>query len=89
MIRRVRLRREGGSLVLTLPVDVVRRLHLEAGDVVALVDTGDGVLLDAADDTVHRAVEAYDRLSRRYRNAFRVIADDGATDGGRKRRLDR
>lgn len=89
MIRKVRLRREGGSLVLTLPAEVVRRLRLAAGDVVSLLPTGRGVLLSAEDGAVDRAVEAYERLSRRYRNAFRMIAEQGVPDAGRKHRLAR
>ena len=74
MIRRVKLRRMGGSIGVKLPREMAQRLHLEAGDEVFAVETANGILLTSydpdADDGLAIAVEA----QKRYRRALRDLA---------------
>jgi antitoxin component of MazEF toxin-antitoxin module len=70
----VKLHRVGGSLRVTLPADILRRLHLRADDVLIVVETDLGVLLTPYDDRIDRAVEQWDRLSRERRGELRRAA---------------
>ncbi|MXX79010.1 MAG: hypothetical protein F4Z33_08685 [Gemmatimonadales bacterium] len=45
MVRRVKLRRMGGSIGVTLPREMAQRLHLAAGDEMLAVETASGILL--------------------------------------------
>lgn len=74
MLRKVTLRRMGGSIGATLPKDIVDRLHLEPGDEVFVLETAEGVLITPYDPGFDRAMEAYRRGARKYRNALRELA---------------
>jgi len=74
MVRQTKIRRAGGSLSATLPKDMVDRLQLEAGDSVFLVETDRGLLLTPYDPAVERALSAYRRGAKKYRNALRELA---------------
>lgn len=69
----VRLCRVGGSLRVTLPADVVRRLHLRADDTLFVIETDLGILLTPHDDRVDRAVEQWDRVVRERRGELRRV----------------
>jgi putative addiction module antidote len=74
MVRKVTLRKMGGSVGATLPKDMAERLHVQAGDEVFIVETEDGVLLTPYDPEFQRAMEAYERSASKYRNALRELA---------------
>lgn len=74
MVRSVTLRKMGGSIGATLPKDLVERLHLDAGDEVFVVATDRGLLITPYDPTFARAMAAYRRGARKYRNALRELA---------------
>jgi len=42
MVASVKLRKQGGSLAVTLPTEVVRRMGLKAGDALHLVEVAPG-----------------------------------------------
>jgi putative addiction module antidote len=75
MVRSVKLRKMGGSVGATLPKDLVDRLHLDAGDEVFVVATEDGLLITPYDPTFARAMDAYRRGARKYRNALRTLSE--------------
>ena len=75
MIRKVSLRRMGGSIGATIPKDIAERLHMEAGDEVFAIETEEGVLLTPFDPTFEKAMEAYERTASRYRNALRELSE--------------
>lgn len=75
MVRKVTLRQMGGSIGATLPKDIADRLHLEAGDEVFIIETEDGVLITPYDPDFARALAAYRRGARKYRNALRELAE--------------
>ena len=70
----VTLRQSGGSVTATLPREMVDRLRLAAGDKVLIVETGEGLLLTPYDPTFEKAMQAYRRGARKYRNALRELA---------------
>ena len=74
MVRKVTLRQMGGSVGATLPKDIAERLHVEAGDEVFMIETDSGVLLTPYDPSFEKAVAAFQRGARKYRNALRELA---------------
>ena len=74
MIKQITLRQSGGSISATLPKDMVDRLHVEAGDEVFVIETEGGLLLTPYDPGFGKAMDAYERGARKYRNALRELA---------------
>jgi putative addiction module antidote len=74
MVRKVTLRQMGGSVGATLPKDIADRLHVAAGDQVFIIETEQGVLLTPYDPTFDKAMTAYRRGAKKYRNALRELA---------------
>jgi putative addiction module antidote len=74
MVRKVTLRKMGGSVGATLPKDMADRLHVRAGDEVFVVETEEGVLLTPYDPDFQKAMKAYERTASKYRNALRELA---------------
>jgi putative addiction module antidote len=74
MVRKVTLRKMGGSVGATLPKDLAERMHVQAGDEVFVVETDQGVLLTPYDPEFRRAMIAYERTASKYRNALRELA---------------
>ena len=73
-MKRITLRKMGGSLGVTLPKEVIERLQVSEGDDLCLVDTENGVTLTAYDPNFDRAMELYERGACKYRNALRELA---------------
>lgn len=74
MIKEVTFRRYGGSLGTTLPKAMTDRLNLDAGDRVYAVETEHGILLTPYDPEFLRAMEAGERVTKKYQNALRELA---------------
>lgn len=74
MVRKVTLRKMGGSIGATLPKDLAEGLHLDAGDQVFVVRTERGVLITPYDPAFEKAMAAYRRGAKKYRNALRELA---------------
>ena len=74
MVRRVTLRKMGGSIGATLPKDLAERLHLDAGDEVFIVATDRGLLITPYDPTFDRAMAVYRRGAKKYKNALHELA---------------
>lgn len=74
MIREVTLRRYGGSLGTTLPKAMTDRLNLTEGDRAYVVETEDGILITPHDPNFARAMEAGERVTKKYVNALRELA---------------
>ncbi len=74
MVRKVTLRQMGGSIGATLPKDFADRLHLSVGDEVFVVETDQGILLTPFNPAFEKAMSAYQRGAKKYRNALRELA---------------
>lgn len=70
---RLKIRKVGNSLGVTLPADAARELRVQEGDPVYLVPTTDGFLLTANDPGFADALEAAEGFMTRYRNALRAL----------------
>jgi antitoxin MazE len=74
VVRKLELRRVGGSTGVTLPKDMAERLHLQPGDEVFAVETEQGILLSPYDPAFEDAMAAYERTAAKYRNGLRELA---------------
>ncbi|HEX6536368.1 MAG TPA: hypothetical protein VF041_17385 [Gemmatimonadaceae bacterium] len=73
-MKRVAMRRAGGSVTVTIPKDMADRYHMTAGEEAFAVETDRGVLLTPYDPAFEKAMRVYQRGARRYRNALRELA---------------
>ena len=74
MIRRQTLKKIGGSVAPVLPKSMLDRFHLDAGDDIYVVETGEGLLITPFDPDFADAMAAYARGAKKYRNALRKLA---------------
>jgi len=70
----LKIRRVGNSLGTTLPKEILQRLKVGEGDSVFITETPDGVQLTAHDPEFEKAMDAYRKVSGKYRNALRELA---------------
>ncbi len=73
-MHRVKLRRVGNSLGLTLPKEATARLNLREGDDLFLTEAPDGFLLSPFEESFAAAMDAFAVTRRRFRNALRALA---------------
>jgi putative addiction module antidote len=71
---RLKIRRVGNSLGVTLPAEAARQLQVREGDLVYLVRTPEGFRLTANDPEFEAAMQAAEGFMARYRNALRALA---------------
>jgi hypothetical protein len=50
------------------------RFHLQAGDEVSVIETKDGLLITPFDPEFSKAMDAYERGAKKYRNALRQLS---------------
>ena len=70
----LKLSKIGNSVGLVLPKEILARLHLEAGDVVYLTESSEGVRLTPYDPTFARQMKSAERVMKRHREVFRALA---------------
>ena len=71
---KLKLRRVGNSLGVTLPAAAVRMLGVGEGEALHLTPTPDGFRLTPHDPAFAAAMEAAEGFMARYRNALRALA---------------
>lgn len=74
MIKRQTLKKIGGSVATVLPKSMLERFNLDAGDDVFVVETDKGLLVTPFDPDFEDAMQQYNRIAKKYRNAFRELA---------------
>lgn len=70
----LKIRKVGNSLGATFPKEVLQKLKLQEGDTVYVTETPDGVQLTPYDPNFDQAMEAYRKVSSKYKNALRQLA---------------
>jgi putative addiction module antidote len=76
MVANVKLRKQGGSLAVTLPTEVVRKMGLKAGDALHLVEVEAGEFrLTPYDPGTAAALKAHESIMAEYRDVFRALAE--------------
>lgn len=74
MHKTITLRRVGGSLSGTFPKELMDRLNVAEGDKLFVIEREDGILLTPYDPKFEKVLDAYEVLSRKYRNTLRELA---------------
>ena len=63
-----------GSNGITLPKEMLERLHINEGDAVFVLETPEGYLLTGADPDVERQLGIAREVMAEYRETFRILA---------------
>ncbi|MDT0618653.1 MULTISPECIES: hypothetical protein [Spectribacter] len=71
----LKLRKTGNSLSTIWPREVLNRLRVGEGESLYLTETPGGVMVTAADPKFAQTMQSTDEVIRRYRNAYRELAD--------------
>jgi len=74
MSNELKIRRIGSSLGVILPKSVIDRLHVEEGSTLSVTETPDGIQLTPYDPKFTAAMDAFERVRRRYRDTLRELA---------------
>ncbi len=74
MAKKVTLRQMGGSIGATIPRELSERYHLNPGDEVFVMETERGILLTPYDPEFEKAMDAYKKGAKKYRNALDELA---------------
>ena len=64
----------GNSLALSIPKELVNRLHLQKGDEVFVRETPEGFEVSPYDPDFKEAMEAAASIAKEYKNALRTLA---------------
>lgn len=70
----LKIRKIGNSLGATLPKQVLDRLKVSEGDELYLTETPDGYQITPYDETFVKAMDAFRRSGKKYRNVYRALA---------------
>ncbi len=70
----LKIRRVGNSQGITLPKELLQKLNVREGDSVFVTETAEGVQLTAYDPEFEKAMAAYRKVSSKYKNALRELA---------------
>ncbi len=71
---KLKLRKIGNSLGVTLSKDILDKLQVKEGDTLYVTQTPDGVELSAYDPEFEAIIKATEEVTCRYRNALRELA---------------
>ncbi len=70
----LKIRKLGNSLGTTLPKEVLQKLRVREGDSIFVTETPGGVHITAYNPDFEKAMEAYKKVSNKYRNALHELA---------------
>jgi putative addiction module antidote len=71
---KLKLRKIGNSLGVTIPKEVLEKFKLGEGDSLSLLETREGIQLTPYDPEFEKAMEIYREGSIKYRNALKELA---------------
>lgn len=71
---KLKVRKVGNSLGLTIPAEVAQALHVREGDQLYLTEAPDGFRLTPYDPEFAKTMEVAGDFMRRYKNALRDLA---------------
>jgi putative addiction module antidote len=75
MATTVKVTTVGSSTGIVLPRELLERLHIQRGDTLYVTETPGGLQLTPYRPEFAKAVQAGQRVMRRYRNALRKLAE--------------
>ena len=73
-MHKVKLRKIGNSLGMTIPKEALARLKVEEGDQLILTECKDGYIVTPYDADFEEAMQYANEATRTYRNALRELA---------------
>lgn len=73
-MHKLKIRKVGNSLGLTLPKEALAELEVGEGDELCLTRTKNGLMVTAYDEKFEEGMKAYARTRKKFRNAFRELA---------------
>ena len=71
---KLKLRKVGNSLGVTLPAAAVRQLQVREGDALYLTNSSEGFRVTAHDPDFELQMQVAERVMSRYRNALRTLS---------------
>lgn len=72
---KLKLRKTGNSLSTIWPKEVLNRLRVGEGESLYVTETPGGLMVSAADPKFTKTMDNTDDVIRRFRNAYRELAD--------------
>jgi putative addiction module antidote len=69
----LKISRVGNSLAITLPQEALEKLKVQEGDSVFVTETPTGIIITASNPDFEKAMEAYRKVSTKYRNALHEL----------------
>lgn len=69
----LKIRKIGNSLGVTLPKEALQKLRVQEGDSVFVTETPTGIIITAGNPDFEKAMEAYRKVSTKYRNALHEL----------------
>ena len=69
----LKIRKIGNSLGVTLSKEAIQKLRVQEGDSVFVTETPTGVHVTACNPDFEKAMEAYRKVSTKYRNALHEL----------------
>lgn len=73
-MHKLKIRKIGNSLGVTIPREVLSALKLDEGDEIILTETTEGYAVTAYEADFEEAIKIFEEGSKRYRNALRELA---------------
>lgn len=74
MATRLTVRKIGGSLGTLIPKELAEEMRIAEGDQLFAIPAEGGVLLTPHDPDFEEAMQAFEKIRKEYRNAFRELA---------------
>jgi len=75
-MNKLKIRKVGNSLTVTVPVNVASQMKVAEGDAVYLTEIpGGGFRMTPHDPVLVEQMKAIESLSRRYRNTLKVLSE--------------
>jgi putative addiction module antidote len=71
---KLKVRKVGNSMGTIFPVEFVKKMNLEEGDYLFLLDTPEGYKVTPYDPDFEQAMDEYRKGKKTYRNALRELA---------------
>jgi putative addiction module antidote len=71
---KLKVRKVGNSLGVTLPKEALADLDIGEGDELYATKTRDGLIVTPFDETFEKGMAAYNNTRKKFRNAFRELA---------------
>ena len=70
----LKVRKIGNSIGVILPKELIEKLKITEGDQIFATESPEGINLTPYDPNFELAMKAFDRTSRKYRNALKELA---------------